>query len=81
MKKILIAVLDLGTECFATPFFVDHQIHATRQFIQECGNPDSEISKHAKDYELWQLATFETDNGQITPDQQRILRAIDHTKG
>lgn len=81
MKKFVISVLDLGTEIFATPFFVDHHVHATRQFISECQNPESQICKHAKDYELWSLGTFEDANGTLENNPVRLLRAIDHVKG
>lgn len=80
MIKIIIAVMDIGTESFATPFFVHHTVEATRQFISECQNPDSQICKHAKDYELWKLGTFNDQTGVIENEPERLLRAIDHVR-
>lgn len=77
---ILVAVRDLATETFARPFCVSHARQAVRSFGDECNNPDSEISKHADDYELWTVGYFDDANGSISADLQRIARASDLKK-
>lgn len=75
------AVRDLATETFGRPFFVNHSAHAMRSFSDEVNNAESEFHRHAKDYELWQLASFNDAEGAFIACEQRIARAVDLLKG
>lgn len=76
----LVSVLDLATETFARPFVVHHPRQAVRSFSDEVNNPESEIAKHAEDYELWSIGTFDDSNGAIESDLLRLARATDLKK-
>lgn len=66
MKLVACAVLDLATQCYGRPFFVNHPAQAVRSFQDEVNNPESEIAKHAKDYELWDCGSFDDSEGQFS---------------
>lgn len=57
------AVFDKALQAFSRPFFVPTRGVALRGFIDECGNPNSELAKHPSDYELHQVAEFDEITG------------------
>lgn len=73
----IVCVLDLATEAFGRPFCVSHPAEAVRSFTDESNNPDAMICKHAKDYELWSIASFDDNTGEVSGKRQRLVRAID----
>lgn len=75
-----IAVRDLATDSYNRPFFVQHAAQALRSFTDEVNNRDSEVSRHAQDYELWLIGTFEDDTGSMASNPARLARAIDLKK-
>lgn len=77
---IFVSVRDNATETFARPFCVSHPRQAVRSFSDETNNPESEINKHAEDYELWQLGSFDDASGVITSEPTRLVRASDLKK-
>lgn len=77
---ILVSVRDIATETFARPFCVTHAAQAVRSFTDEANNPESEISKHASDYELWKIGYFEDANGVTSSEPERLVRAADLKK-
>lgn len=77
MTQHIISVFDLATETFARPFTVQHPAQAVRSFTEESNNPESEICKHAKDYELWILGSMDESTGELKPQRQRLVRAVD----
>jgi len=77
MNLFICSVYDLATECYGRPFTVNHTAQALRSFIDECNNPESEISKHLKDYELWCLGTMSDTDGVLENHHERLGRAID----
>lgn len=77
MSMHLVSVYDLATETYARPFVVAHPAQAVRSFGEEANNAESEICKHAKDYELWSLGQFDDQTGQIVPSRERLVRAVD----
>lgn len=81
MKLHAVSVLDLATESFGRPFFVQHPAQAVRSFQDEVNNPESEIAKHAEDYELHSLGTFDDVTGGFTNSIERLARASDLKKG
>lgn len=77
MTQHLISVYDLATESYARLFCVSHPAQAVRSFTEEANNHESEICKHAKDYELWILGTMDESTGELSPQRQRLVRAAD----
>lgn len=77
----IVSVLDLATETYGRPFVVHHPRQAVRSFTDEVNNPESEIARHAEDYELYQLGTFDDATGQLEAGPLRLVRAIDLKKG
>lgn len=77
MKHAIMSVRDLATESFGRPFTVPHIASAHRSFSDEANNSESEIAKHAEDYELWCLGTFDDTTGQLITEHERIARATD----
>lgn len=74
--KVMCAVLDKAAGCFMQPFFVPAIGVAVRDFCEEAQKPDSPICKHAKDFSLYQLATFEdTDGSLIVPREPEFIIA------
>jgi len=76
----LVSVLDLATQTYGRPFAVHHPRQAVRSFGDECNNPESEIAKHAEDYEIWQIGHFADSTGLIESDLLRLARASDLRK-
>lgn len=81
MKIYLVSVYDVATETFGRPFCVSHPAQATRSFSDEVNNKESEINKHASDYELWEIGTFDDSTGEVYGSRQRLVRASDLVKG
>lgn len=75
MKTIAVAVYDSATQAFANPVFVPHVNVAIRSFTDEVNNPQGVIYQHPDDYELWQLAEWDSDTGLFPPngDDKRLL--------
>jgi len=77
---VLCSVLDLATQTYGRPFPVHHARQAMRSFSDEVNNPESEISRHAEDYELWRVGEFEDATGALTYELERLVRASDLKK-
>lgn len=73
----IVCVYDLATESFGRPFVVTHPGQAVRSFTDEANDGESQICKHAKDYELWTLGELDDSTGSISPHKQRLVRAVD----
>lgn len=72
--KILCAVRDTATETFGSVMTFKNEKDAVRSFTTAVNdpNPDSLLSQHPEDYELWQLATYNEDTGTIRTDNEGI---------
>lgn len=83
MKLVVVAVRDSAVDAFMRPFTVQSVGQAIRSFADEAVNKDSEICKHARDYELFALAMFDEDTGRFdNGDSPRSLaRAVDFKEG
>ena len=73
------AIKDNAIEAFGQPFFVKAQGQAVRMFKDEANNPESQIHKHAEDFELWHIGEFDEQTGTLstTTNTERVARAID----
>lgn len=72
MKHGIFAVKDLAAQCFQTPFTAPHSGVAIRSF-QDAVNSEqvdqngrrSDLANHPSDFELYQIAEFVPDTGQV----------------
>lgn len=79
MKLVIVAVRDSAMDAYARPFFVPNTATAVRSFKDEVQNEQSPMSKHPEDYALWELGTFEEDDGKFEnlPSPRQLVRAMD----
>lgn len=63
------AIRDRALDAFNRPFFLTADGVAIRSFQDEINNKESEISKHADDYDLYTIGTYDENTGIISPHQ------------
>lgn len=65
--KLILALRDSKAEMFLQPFFVPTLGVAYRNLQDEIqrGGDDNTLARHAEDYELWELGTFDDENGEV----------------
>ena len=62
MLKVF-AVRDVKGEVFGQPMFIPSVGEAVRGFRDACEAPDSMLRKHASDYALYELGTYDPRSG------------------
>lgn len=62
----IFAVRDAAVEAFLQPFFSPSTGAAIRSLQEAVNDPKHEFSKHAKDYSLWELGSFDDAIGAVT---------------
>lgn len=66
MAKLKIySVRDSKTEAFARPFFLQNDQVMHRAILGAKMDTESAMSKHAEDYSVYEIGTFDEDSGQI----------------
>lgn len=63
----VVSIRDRATDSFSNPIVVPHVQVSIRSFSDEIKRPDSELSRHPEDYDLYHLADFNPDNGEFVP--------------
>jgi hypothetical protein len=66
MKAEILAVHDRAAECYGRPFFVAALGQGIRSFSDEINNPQGEFGKHADDYDLFHIGTYDDVTGKVT---------------
>lgn len=76
------AVYDGKIRSFMRPFVDSHTGSALRSFEEACKEPTSPFAKFASDFVLYELGTFDQENGQMKPYAQvlQIAAAVDFAK-
>lgn len=69
------SVRDTKALAFGVPIFVPHEVVATRAFVEECRNPNSQLSRYPEDYELYKLGTFDDEYGDFAENRVLVLTA------
>lgn len=64
------AVFDSKARCFAIPFFMKHEDLAVRAFSTACNDPQLDLFRHAEDFSLFHLGTFD--------DERAVFKSFDH---
>ncbi|WNK14155.1 MAG: nonstructural protein [Microvirus sp.] len=78
MKHQIVAVYDRAIEAYSRPVFVNALGAAMRTFGDECRDPETEVSKHPEDYELYHLGEYDDQDGTfLTTTPHRLARAQD----
>ncbi|WNK14874.1 MAG: nonstructural protein [Microvirus sp.] len=79
MKKVIVAVKDRAIDAYMNPFTVQHTNAACRAFQDEVNRDKSEMNQHPEDYELYKLAEYNEETGEIDPIRppERLARAQD----
>lgn len=77
--KLIFAIKDLATETYVTPLFLRSRGEAMRTFTDAANDPQSMVSKHPEDYELYELGAFDEQTGEITSQDvpEKMARAKD----
>jgi len=63
----LYVVLDKLAGVYGSPFVMQNDSIALRDFGFACRQPESSLSRHPEDYSLWCIATFDDNSAQIEP--------------
>lgn len=75
-KLYIVAVRDRAIDAFMNPFVVSALGMALRSFGDEVKNPESPMSKHPEDYDLFHLGFYESDSGALQPLERPHQLAI-----
>ena len=73
MKLQAFSIFDHASETFAGPFFVPSERVALRVFNDVANNPQSDVSKYPKDYELFHIGTFDTTTALLTDEKPTMI--------
>lgn len=69
MKHNVYSIYDSAAKAYFPPFFLHTEGMALRGFTDAVNDPNSQVGKHPKDYDLFQIGTFDDNTGQLTPLQ------------
>jgi uncharacterized protein len=65
----IFTVYDSKTEAYLPPFYAQSKGAALRSFMDAVGDPQHEFAKHAEDYTLFYLGTFDDQSAQFVPQK------------
>lgn len=65
MKIIVMSIRDRAIDSFSRPVYVQAIGQAVRSFQDEINNPQSEMSKHPEDYDLYHVGAFDDETGKF----------------
>lgn len=79
MEWLLCSVKDTAVQVFNRPMTVRARGEVVRSVGQEVNRAadDNQLYTHSEDFELYQLAVFDDQTGQVTPAFELILRCKD----
>jgi len=75
MKLIVCSVRDKATEVFSRPFYVATAAQAIRTFTDEVNRQgdDNQFNKHPTDFDLYELGSFNDEDGHTDCINPRLL--------
>lgn len=76
MKLKVYSVFDSKTAHFSNPWFDHRDESAIRNFadaVNENGNPNNQWCKHPEDFSLFLIGQFDSDLGQLIPENPKNL--------
>lgn len=79
MELVVVAVRDSAVDAFMRPFFVPTTGVAVRSFRDEVLRKESDMFRHASDYELFHIASFDEETGRFVnlESPRSLLRGAD----
>ena len=79
--KVIVSLKDTAARVFGIPFVVQAAAQAVRSLRDEVNSKEStsDVCKHPDDFELYEIAYFEEEDGTVVPfnPQQMLCRAKD----
>lgn len=78
----IFSVRDNVSDAYLQPFFAVNTGSAIRSLTDAVNDAQHEFSRHAADYSLWGLGTFDDSTGKIDPNENptRLLNLIELVK-
>jgi hypothetical protein len=75
MKRMIVAVRDRAADTFGTPFYVVAVGQAIRSFADEVNREaaDSSLYMHPEDFDLYELGTFDDDDGSFDTHAPKMI--------
>lgn len=71
MKFKIFSIKDRAIDAFMRPWYAQSTGQAVRMFQDEINNPQSEMHKHADDYDLYELGDWNEETAEFTQDAER----------
>lgn len=65
MKLLVFTVFDSAAVAYLQPFFARSEGEAIRMFSTAASSEDHQFARHAADYTLFKIGTFEDSTGQV----------------
>lgn len=65
-------IYDSKAEAYLQPFFSQNKATATRQFQQAAQDEKTDFNRHAADYTLFEIGTWDEFAGTLTPDDTKL---------
>jgi len=65
MKLQIFSVYDEKAQIFSKPMYLTHKGEAIRAFQDVTKDPNSMVAKHAEDYKLYALGTYDETTGKF----------------
>lgn len=76
------SIRDLVANLYAPPFFMPNVGMAVRAFGEDCKNPNSNLAKFPKDFELYHVGAYDEETGDFfsipSSERTRLARATDY---
>lgn len=82
MVRPVLSVYDSKSKVFGSPFVSVNQDVAKRDFSRAVNDPNSQLFHNPEDFNLFILADFDDESGQIAPRQpfENLGLALQHKK-
>lgn len=68
------AIYDRAAELYGTPYYQTNDAVAIRNTKNGINHGEGDVHMTPSDYELWRLADFNDETGEITMEKERIAR-------
>lgn len=75
--KILVALFDRAIQGYGPVMTYHTRNEAIRQFRTQAEDKSTQIAQHPTDYELWHIADYNDENGEVSQIGEQIARAED----
>ncbi len=73
MKLNVYSIFDTASGLYSRPYFTQSDAEAVRSFTDVSTDADHPVGKHAEDYTLFRLGTFDDERGQLNDEVNESL--------